>query len=51
MRKGLFGVSLVVALFAASMWSAPFDAQAPAAGAQPGARGGRDGAAGDQGGG
>lgn len=51
MRKGLFGVSLVVAVFAVSMWSAPFDAQAPAAGAQPGARGGRDGAAGDQGGG
>ena len=26
MRKGLFGVSLVVAVFAVSMWSAPFDA-------------------------
>src|SRR5262245_45527247 len=51
MRKGLFGVSLVVAVFAVSMWSEPFDAQAPGAGGQPAARGGRDGGAGEQGGG
>jgi len=48
MRNAWFGVSVAIGVLALSMTT--FEAQAPAAGAQPAARGGREGAAGDQGG-